>query len=128
MLDLKYIKENAEAVKANIAARYMNADVDEVIRLYDQRNALITETDELRRRRNENARAMKAKLEPEERQKLIAEGKNLKEAIANREAEAVEVKAALEEKASLIPNMAHPDAPWEKKTKTTPRWPAPEIR
>ena len=82
MLDLKYIKENAEAVKANIAARFMNADVDEVINLYDRRNALITETDELRRRRNENAKAMKGKLEPEERQKLIDDGKSLKEAIA----------------------------------------------
>ena len=117
MLDLKYIKENAEAVKANIASRYMSADVDEVIRLYDQRNALITETDELRRRRNENAKAMKAKLENEERQKLIAEGKALKEAIALKEAEAAEVKKALEEKASLIPNMAHPEAPLGKEDK-----------
>ena len=70
MLDLKYIKENAEAVKANIAARFMTADVDEVISLYDRRNALITETDDLRRRRNENAKSMKGKLDPEERQKL----------------------------------------------------------
>jgi len=95
----------------------MNADVDEVIRLYDQRNALITETDELRRRRNENAKAMKAKLEPEEREKLIAEGKSLKEAIAAKEAEAAGVKEALEEKAGLIPNMAHPDAPQGKEDK-----------
>ncbi|MCK5735699.1 MAG: serine--tRNA ligase [Spirochaetaceae bacterium] len=117
MLDLKYIKENAEAVKANIAARYMSADVDEVIRLYDQRNALITETDELRRQRNENAKAMKAKLENDERQKLITQGKSLKEAIAGKEAEAIGVKEALEEKASLIPNMAHPDAPLGKEDK-----------
>jgi len=117
MLDLKYIKENAEAVKANITARYMNADVDEVIRLYDERNALITETDELRRLRNENAKAMKGKLENDERQKLITEGKRLKEAIAAKETEAIGVKEALEEKASLIPNMAHPEAPLGKEDK-----------
>ena len=79
MLDLKFIKENAEAVKANIAARFMDADVDEVIRLYDRRNAAIAEVEELRRKRNENAAAMKGKLENEVRQKLIEEGKALKE-------------------------------------------------
>lgn len=117
MLDLKYIKENAEAVKANIAARFMTADVDAVIRLYDRRNALITKTDELRRRRNENAKSMKGKLEPEERQKLIDEGKGLKEAIAAGESETAKVKEALEEKAIRIPNMAHPDAPVGKEDK-----------
>ena len=35
MLDLKYIKENAEAVKNNVADRFMSVDVDEVLRLYD---------------------------------------------------------------------------------------------
>ena len=117
MLDLKFIRENAEAVKANIAARFMNADVDEVLRLYEKRNALIVETDDLRRRRNENAAAMKGKLEPEARQKLIDEGKSIKEAIAAKEAEESEAKTALEAAASLIPNMAHPDAPVGKEDK-----------
>ncbi|MDF1568028.1 MAG: serine--tRNA ligase [Spirochaetaceae bacterium] len=111
MLDLKFIKENAQAVKANIENRFMKADVDEVLRLYDRRNALMTETDELRRRRNENAQSMKGKLDPEVRQKLIAEGKSIKEAIAAKEAEETQAKADLEAAASLIPNMAHPDAP-----------------
>jgi len=117
MLDLKFIKENAAAVKANVDARFMTADVDEVIRLYDRRNELITETDALRRRRNENAKAMKAKLEPEERQRLIEEGKGLKDAIAAKEGENAEVKAALDAAASRIPNMAHPDAPVGKEDK-----------
>jgi len=117
MLDLKFIKENAAAVKANVDARFMTADVDEVIRLYDRRNELITETDALRRRRNENAKAMKAKLEPEERQRLIEEGKGLKDAIAAKEGETAEVKAALDAAASRIPNMAHPDAPVGKEDK-----------
>ncbi len=117
MLDLKFIRENAEAVKANIAARFMNADVDEVLRLYEKRNALITETDDLRRRRNENAAAMKGKLAPEERAKLIEEGKSIKEAIAAKESEESEAKTALEAAAALIPNMAHPDAPVGKEDK-----------
>ena len=117
MLDLKFIKENAEAVKANIEARFMTADVDEVLSLYDRRNALITAVDDLRRQRNENASAMKGKLEQDVRQRLIEEGKNLKEAIAAKESEAGQVKEALDAAASRIPNMAHPEAPVGKEDK-----------
>ncbi len=117
MLDLRFIKENADAVRANIASRNMNADVDGLLKLYEDRNRIITEVDDLRRKRNENASAMKGPMPQEERQKLIAEGKSLKEAIAEKEAEADKIKDALKEKALLIPNMAHPDAPLGKEEK-----------
>ncbi len=128
MLDLKFIRENADAVKANIAARNMTADVDGLLRLYEERNRLITEIDELRRQRNENASAMKGRLEQEERRKLIAEGKSLKESIAQKEARSVEVQKALSEQALLIPNMAHPEAPVGKEEKDSTevaRWGEP---
>ncbi|TFG79847.1 MAG: serine--tRNA ligase, partial [Spirochaetales bacterium] len=41
MLDLKFIKDNVEAVRKNIADRFMNADVDLVVRLADERAAAI---------------------------------------------------------------------------------------
>jgi seryl-tRNA synthetase len=59
MLDFKFIKENLDAVKANITNRYMSADADKVVELYDRRNNFIQEIEELRRRRNENAAKMK---------------------------------------------------------------------
>lgn len=117
MLDLKFIKENADAVKANVANRFMNADVDKVISLYEKRNLLKSEIDELRRKRNENAKAMKGKLEAEKRTKLIEEGKKLKETIAEKEKELEKVSAELEEEHLKIPNMAHPDAPIGKEDK-----------
>ena len=110
MLDLKYIKENAEAVKNNVADRFMSVDVDEVLRLYDRRNSLISSTDELRRRRNENAASMERE-NPQMREKLIFEGRNLKESIAAAEAELTETKNALLETTKRIPNMTHPAAP-----------------
>ena len=79
MLDLKFIKENADAVKKNVADRFMTVDVDRVIELYDRRNMLITETDALRQRRNENAKKMKGKLNQDERTELIEEGKKRKD-------------------------------------------------
>ncbi|MBP7095773.1 MAG: serine--tRNA ligase [Spirochaetia bacterium] len=111
MLDLKFVKENLAAVKANVADRHMQADPDLVVALAERRSALIQELDELRRKRNENAAAMKAKLDDAARKALIDEGKSLKERIAALESESATVEADLEREARRLPNMAHPDAP-----------------
>jgi len=117
MLDLKYIKENAEAVKQNIKNRFMSVDVDEVLDLYEKRNSLIAESDALKQKRNENARKMKGRLDENERNDLITEGKNLKQRIAETDDELSRVREALEAAAGHIPNMAHPDAPVGKEDK-----------
>ena len=105
------------AVKKNIADRYMNADADRAVSLFDRRNELLKKLEDERRARNENAAAMKGKLEAAVREKLIAEGKRLKESIASMEAETEEVLASLEAEVRKIPNMAHPDAPVGKEDK-----------
>jgi len=117
MLDYKFIKDNLSAVKKNIADRYMKADADLVVELYDRRNAALRALEDERKRRNDNAAAMKGKLEPEARQKLIDEGKALKERIAALEAESAEVESRLDEEGRKIPNMAHPEAPVGKEDK-----------
>lgn len=117
MLDYRFIKENIEAVKANIAARNMNADADAVVALFDKRTVLVTSLQALQTRRNDNAKAMKAKLSNEERAKLIDEGKSIKDDIARAEAELAEAEKALEAAGRLIPNMAHPAAPIGKEDK-----------
>ena len=111
MLDYKFIKENLAAVKANITARNMKADADLVVELFDKRTALVTSLQSLQTKRNENASAMKGKLDNDTRQKLIAEGKNIKEQIAKAESDLAEAEKELEAAARQIPNMAHPDAP-----------------
>lgn len=111
MLDYKFIKDNLEAVKENIRNRNMNADADNVVRLYDKRTALVTKLQQLQQKRNENAAAMKQKLDADTRAKYIEAGKTIKEEISAVENETAEVEAALEEAARQIPNMVHPDAP-----------------
>ena len=78
MLDLRFVKEHRDEVVQNIADRFMNVDADKAIALYDERNRLIGETEELRKQRNDNAKKMKGKLEPDARSGLIEEGKSLK--------------------------------------------------
>ncbi|NLM01356.1 MAG: serine--tRNA ligase [Treponema sp.] len=111
MLDYKFIKENLEAVKKNIANRNMKTDADKVVQLFDQRTELVTSLQALLTKRNENAKAMKQKLSDEERKKLIDEGKAIKDDVANAEAELNKIEIALETEGRKIPNMAHPDAP-----------------
>ena len=111
MLDLKFIRDNVEAVRANVVHRHVTADPDLVVRLYDQRNQLLKELESLRAARNANADRMKGKLNAEERTPLIEEGKRLKESIADLEKRHEETDKKLTDEAMKIPNMSHPSAP-----------------
>jgi seryl-tRNA synthetase len=117
MLDYKFIAENLSAVTANIADRFMKADAHEVARLYAKRTELTTNLQGLQQKRNANASAMKGKLEQDQRNALIEEGKKLKDEISQAENELAEVEKNLLTEARKIPNMAHPDAPVGKEDK-----------
>ncbi len=117
MLDYRFIKENIDAVKANIAARNMHADADMVVALFDKRTELVTAMQVLQTKRNDNAKAMKGKLSDDERKKLIEEGKSIKEEIAASEAALAAAEETLETAGRMIPNMAHPAAPIGKEDK-----------
>ena len=117
MLDIRFIKEHLEQVKKNITDRNMVADADLVVKLYDEKTALQQKLDGLRQQRNENAAKMKGKLEQDVRNVLIAEGKKLKEDIAELEKEFEDKEKAFKVAMMDIPNMAHPDAPIGKEDK-----------
>ena len=111
MLDYKFIKDNLEAVKQNIVNRNMPAEADLVGILYDEHTAIVTKLQDLQQKRNENAKAMKQKLDDAQRQELIAAGKQIKDEISKVEAEEKDTANKLEEAARQIPNMVHPKAP-----------------
>ncbi|XP_059636300.1 serine--tRNA ligase, chloroplastic/mitochondrial isoform X3 [Cornus florida] len=54
---------------------------------------------------------MKGKLELPERQKLIEEGKNIKEGLVTLEEDLLKLTDELQQEAQCIPNMTHPDVP-----------------
>ena len=59
MLDYRFIAENIEAVKQNIANRHMVADADAVAKLFARRTELSTSLQALQQQRNANAAAVK---------------------------------------------------------------------
>jgi seryl-tRNA synthetase len=111
MLDLRFIRENAEAVAENLRNRGVAADVDLVVGLADRRSELIQELNELRQRQNQLAKMVGRERDPEARENLIADARGTKELIPEKEAELSAVEGRLREEMLKIPNMTHPDAP-----------------
>ncbi|MBA2376178.1 MAG: serine--tRNA ligase [Actinomycetota bacterium] len=111
MLDLKYIRENAETVKENCVNRGVEADVDLLVELADRRSALITELNELRQNQNEMVKNVGRERDEEKRKKLIEESRAAKDEVPKKESELHEVEGRLEEEQLKIPNITHPDSP-----------------
>lgn len=110
MLDIKFIRENAQAVKQNIANRRMSVDVDALLERDGERLEVLRLVEDLRARRNEIASRMKS-ADAEERPGLIEEGKKLKEALAKAEERLSSVTGEWQSLLLQVPNMTHPDAP-----------------
>ncbi len=117
MIDIKELKTRRDEIKKNIEDRYMNVDLDAIIKDQDERLALLLEVENLRSRRNETAQKMKGKLDSETRAKYIAEGKAIKDELAEKEARLAEIEAKFMAEARTIPNYASPDAPIGKEDK-----------
>ena len=111
MLDLKFIRENAEAVAENCRNRGVEADIGKVVELSDRRSALIQEVNDLKQRQNQLAKSVKQASGDDERQRLIEESKTLKQQVPAKESELHEVKESLRDEQLKIPNMTHPDSP-----------------
>ena len=111
MLDLRYIRENPEAVAENCKNRGVAADIELVVGLADERSRLIQELNELKQRQNQLAKLVGAERDPEARENLIADSRRTKELIPENEAELAAVEGRLREEMLKIPNRTHPDAP-----------------
>ncbi|KAF2589152.1 hypothetical protein F2Q70_00041841 [Brassica cretica] len=110
-IDFKWIRDNKEAVEINIKNRNSNADLGGVIELYENMVNLQKEVEGIREERNNVAKKMKGKLEPSERERLVEEGKSLKESLVTLEEDLVKLQDELQQVARSIPNMTHPDVP-----------------
>ncbi len=115
MLDLKHVMAHVEAVRQNCVNRNVTPDVlddfDKAIELETQRKTLLQEVEELRRRQNEVAQATGRQKDPEERARLIDQGKQLKAEAADQEDALKRLENELAARVLRIPNLTHPDAP-----------------
>lgn len=111
MLDLQFICDNLEQVAENCRNRGVAVDLDAFLKLRNARGELIARTDELRREQNELSGQIPKEKDAGKKQALITRGKELRQLVAEREAELKEIEAALRVEQARIPNMTHADAP-----------------
>jgi seryl-tRNA synthetase len=126
MLDLQFVCDNIEAIRANCQHRNVQADLHHIVSLRDRRSMLIVQTDQTRHEQKETS-AQIPKASAADKPILVEKGRALREKIAQFEAELAtaetEVRAAL----MTIPNMTHPNAPLggEADSKTVRTWGEP---
>lgn len=108
MLDIRFIRENADAVSQNSTNKGYAVDIKKLLELDDERRTLQQQVDELREKRNANAAKMKGgKPEPA----LIDEGKRIKVELAEREGYLSNTDTAFTDLLKKVPNMAFGDVP-----------------
>ena len=124
MLDLQFVCENLDAVRANCQNRHVTADLDRLLELREQRSQLIVAVDKDRQRQNEIAQAIPKEKAPEVKKALIEEGKLLKQSAPANEARLKEIEADVRMALMTIPNMTHPNSPLgeEADSKTVRTW------
>ncbi len=108
MLDLRWVRENLEAVRENLRRRGAKADLDALVALDAERRRLSTELDGVRQQRNALAASMKGRKPSDEER---ARGKELKEAEPRLEAEVARLEAGLGDLVRALPNISRPDVP-----------------
>src|SRR5438034_4319423 len=111
MLDLNYVRENLEAVRAALEKRGMTASVlDDFVAADAERRRAIAESDQLNAERNAASREIGAWMkdgnrgEADERRKQV---NNLKERISALDVQREQTEARMRELLSTLPNLPH---------------------
>jgi seryl-tRNA synthetase len=110
MLDIKYILQNKEQVLHSINLRNVKADVDLLIKKYNNFKALKTNIEQFKAEANNIASQM-AKASKEERDALIKRGAALKNSIKEMEEKYITAEALYHDLLLTIPNTLPDDTP-----------------
>ncbi len=111
MLDRKFILDHLDAVRTNCDNRGVSCDLDRLVDLESQRRSKLVEVQELNRQANEVSKSIGQASSAEEREERKEEGRRLREAKDQAQADhdALDAQALAIQK--TVPNMAHAEAP-----------------
>ncbi|MBI5434460.1 MAG: serine--tRNA ligase [Planctomycetes bacterium] len=110
MLDLKFIRQNPEAVKAGAAKKRIACDVDGLLALDATVRALTAEVDGLRAKQNALGKDV-AKASADQRAKLVAELSALKQGMKEQEEQLAKQQTELGARLLRIPNVPADEVP-----------------
>ena len=108
MLDIRFIRENADLVQKSADAKRYKVNVADVLKVDSEKRELQQQVDGLRAQRNDIAAQMKGG-KPDD--KLIAQGREVKARLAELEADLKEVDTKLTDGINSLPNIIFDDVP-----------------
>lgn len=112
MLDIRFIRENPDAVKKGILAKNEKGDIDLILSKDDKRRSLIYKVEELKKKRNENSKLVSIYMkEKKDASELIQLTKTISDEIKLIDSEIAELDQSIFEALIRIPNMPHPTTP-----------------
>jgi seryl-tRNA synthetase len=111
MLDVTFVRDNLDAVKANCKNRNVTADVDRVVAVDDERKRIVHALQQIQQRQNEISKLIPKEKEAAKKQELIKEGRDLREQVGKHEEQIKQIEADLRAALTALPNMTHPAAP-----------------
>jgi seryl-tRNA synthetase len=110
MLDIAFIREFTEIVKAGAKKKHLQVDVERLLEVDRQRRALITDIERLRAERNRHSK-MVAGLPPHERPALVAETRALTAQLKHSETALAPLEEEFERLMLQVPNVPAADVP-----------------
>lgn len=112
MLDLRFVRENLEAVQQNLDNRHTTGDLENFAKLYDLRKELIQEVEQLKAQRNAVTAEISAlKRNKENADDKIAEMQKVGDTISELDGKIRETEASLQDIALMLPNMCDASVP-----------------
>jgi seryl-tRNA synthetase len=113
MLDLKYVLQNLEAVRARLATRPGQfLQLDQIVGLDYERRSAITEVEQLKAERNDSSKRIGALIKGgQDVEPLKASVRQLGERISELDARASAIESELQELLIGIPNLPHQSVP-----------------
>lgn len=125
MLDIKFIRENKDLVKAGAVKKHQEVDIDELLVLDEKRLELMSRVENLRSEQNRASVAMGGTLTEEARKQLITEMSLVKEELKAKEEELREIITKWQSimlQVPNIPDVSVPDGENEEQNKVLKTW------
>lgn len=112
MLDVKFIRENREIVKQGLLNKNAKDIVDEIIQLDEERRTFISQTEELKAKKNQvSAQIPKMKKAGEDTTAVFTEMKQVGDEITILDGKLKEIEERIDSILRLTPNIAHSSVP-----------------
>lgn len=111
MLDIKFIRDNADLIKEAARKKRLDFNIGELIEADDERKKILQEVEEMRARQNKASDEIVKTEDDGEKKKIIAEMQELKKNLSQKEGALKEIEKKWSDLMLQVPNVPDPSVP-----------------